>query len=207
MIIIYGVKAKHLSNGVLKNVHCPHCNADADMRYSVYGRYAHVFLIPFMKSGKTAVTECDNCKKTYDLRKLPKPIKEQFRNRDKHDEPRLSAWYNTGLIVALLLITAAVSVGIWEGHETDKKIKAYLHDPKQGDVYHISFERGHYSTLKVDRITADSVELFINSMETNLYSGIEQIDIPDNYTKSRMFSKQELNKMREDEVIYQITRK
>ena len=47
-MIFYGTNAKNIKNGKVINVQCPNCEQNTSMTYSVFGKYAHVYWVPFI---------------------------------------------------------------------------------------------------------------------------------------------------------------
>jgi hypothetical protein len=61
--------------------------------------------------------------------------------------------------------------------------------------------------MKVEKVLKDSLHVFINKVETNKTSGINDIDKPENYSEIYGYSKAEIRKMYKDKEIYEINRK
>lgn len=100
-MIFYGTNSSRLKDGILSNVECPHCQQQVTMRYSVFGRYAHIYWIPLFPIGKTNVLECTHCKRTYKLRELPERIKQKFEVEKHTGIPFL---HFSGLAIILLVV-------------------------------------------------------------------------------------------------------
>jgi C4-type Zn-finger protein len=64
-MIIFGTKASNIRNGQIINVDCPNCKSITTMKYSVFARYFHLYLIPIFPSKKLFVTECNSCQHTF----------------------------------------------------------------------------------------------------------------------------------------------
>jgi ribosomal protein L3 len=58
----------------------------------------------------------------------------------------------------------------------------YLANPLVGDVYEYRIEARSYSTMKVIRVTSDSVLVVPNEYETNKVSGLREINKEENYS-------------------------
>ncbi|WP_298121335.1 zinc-ribbon domain-containing protein [Flavobacterium sp.] len=116
-MIFYGTKASNIKNGQIINVDCPHCQTNTSMIYSVFGRYAHVYWIPFFPIGRVTVTECNSCKKTFEFSELPQPIQEKLLREKEKGGAKTPIWMFSGLgIIAVL-----VAIGIYSSGETEKK--------------------------------------------------------------------------------------
>ncbi|MFY7739204.1 MAG: zinc-ribbon domain-containing protein [Flavobacterium sp.] len=201
-MIFYGTKASNIKNGQVINVDCPHCETNTSMNYAVFGKYAHIYWIPFFPIGKTTVAECNNCKRTFEYSELTQPIQTKLDREKEKDGAKTPIWMFSGLgIIAVL-----VAIGIYSSGETEKKEAEYLKTPKVGDIYKFESNPGFYSTMKVESVLKDSLHVLVNDMETNKTSGINDIDKPENYKELYGYSKEEIRKMYKDKKIYEIER-
>jgi C4-type Zn-finger protein len=75
-MIIFGLKTSHLRTEPLPQVACPACSSPNSLQLSVYGRYAHVYWIPFFPVGKSAVAHCAHCQLTREDSALPDAARE-----------------------------------------------------------------------------------------------------------------------------------
>ena len=103
-MIFYGTRAKNIHNGQIKNVKCPHCENETSMTYSIYGKYAHVYWIPFFPIGNVGVTECNSCKRTYEIKELPENIKMKYHNEKEKDGVKTPIWFFSGLFIVAILV-------------------------------------------------------------------------------------------------------
>jgi hypothetical protein len=202
-MIFYGTKASTIKNGQIINVDCPNCETNSSMIYSVFGKYAHIYWIPLFPIKKITVTECNNCKKTFEYKELPQAIQTKLDREKEKDGAKTPIWMFSGLFI----IATLVAFGIYSSGETEKKEAEYLKAPKVGDIYRFESNPGFYSTMKVESILKDSLHVFINKVETNKTSGIDDIDKPENYSEIYGYSKAEIIKMYKDKEIYEINRK
>jgi len=202
-MIFYGTKASTIKNGQIINVDCPNCETNSSMIYSVFGKYAHIYWIPLFPIKKITITECNNCKKTFEYKELHQAIQTKLDREKEKDGAKTPIWMFSGLFI----IATLVAFGIYSSGETEKKEAEYLKAPKVGDIYRFESNPGFYSTMKVESILKDSLHVFINKVETNKTSGIDDIDKPENYSEIYGYSKAEIIKMYKDKEIYEINRK
>ena len=202
-MIFYGTKASTIKNGQIINVDCPNCETNSSMIYSVFGKYAHIYWIPLFPIKKIIFTECNNCKKTFEYKELPQAIQTKLDREKEKDGTKTPIWMFSGLFIIAIL----VAVGIYYSGETEKHEAEYLKTPKVGDIYRFESNPGFYSTMKVEKVLKDSLHVFINKVETNKTSGINDIDKPENYSEIYGYSKAENRKMYKDKEIYEINRK
>ena len=201
-MIFYGTKASNLLNGQIINVDCPHCSTNTSMTYSVFGKYAHVYWIPFFPVGKTTVVECNNCKRTYEFKELPEAIKTKLEREKEKNPAKTPVWMFSGFGVVALLVALAMFIS---GQTKDNE-QAYLKDPKAGDVYSFKVDK-EYSTMRVDKVTNDSVYITYNDYIVDQSSGTDKIDIDKNYTLEKdVMTAKDLQELYKKETIYSIDR-
>ena len=201
-MIFYGTRAKNIHNGQIKNVKCPNCENETSMTYSIFGKYAHVYWIPFFPIGKVGIIECNSCKRTYEIKELPENIKVKYEREKEKSGIKTPIWFFSGLFIIATLIV----VGYFMSKQTSANELTHLEQPKVGDVYEFNTQTGYYSTMKIESIKGDSLYFFINEMETNKKSGISDIDKASNYKEIYGYTKAEIKKMHTDEEIYEINR-
>lgn len=200
-MIFYGTSSSRLKDGQLSNVTCPNCENQTSMTYSVFGKYAYIYWIPIFPIGKTNVLECNSCKRTFKLSELSNQIKSKFELEKHKGVPLL---HFSGLAVIATIIGF-----IMYSNSKDKENEAvYVTEPTIGDVYSIKSETpGHYSSMKVTKVTADSVFVLYNDYEIDRKSSIGEIDLEKNYTiQVDGYSKEEIVNLYKDELIYEIDR-
>lgn len=201
-MIFYGTRATNLKNGQIVNIDCPNCETNTAMRYSVFGRYAHIYWIPFAPSGKTTVIECNNCKKTYELKDVPKSVQEKISRENEKAPVRNPIWMFSGLFV----IVIGVAIALYISKITDEEEAVFIKKPKIGDIYRFKTTDRFYSTMKVLKITPDSLDITINKLQTDQMTGIEDIDRDENYIEKFSIARKEITKMFASDTIYEINR-
>ena len=180
-MIFYGTRASNLRNGQIINADCPNCETNTSMKYSVYGKYGHVYWIPFFPMSKITVAECNSCHKTYEYNELTDSIKTKFQRIKEQNPVRYPVWMFSGIFIILGLI----GFGFYDSQKTDLNNADYIKNPKAGDVYYIKIPNGHFTTLKVDKTSRTEIYLTYNDYEIDLESDINSIDEAKNYTKSK----------------------
>ena len=203
-MVFYGTKASNLKNGQIINVDCPSCEANTTMKYSVFGKYGHLYWIPFFPISKITVAECNSCKKTFEYKELSDGIRTKFEREKEKNPIKFPLWMFSGLFV----IAALVGFGVYTSGETEKKEAGYIKNPKVGDVYSIKNAEANYTSARVDKIDKDSIYVTNNDYETDQTTGIDEIDVPKNYTiEKEVLSKKEIQVAYKNEKIFAITRK
>ena len=198
-MIIYGSKSTPLLSEQLFNVKCQSCGKDS-INMHVYGKYAHVYWIPFFPIGKTGISECQNCKQVTEEKAMPSNYKEGY--TELKSKAKTPWWHFSGLAV----IAAIVCISLFTSSNHKKDEIGYLQTPLKGDVYKYKTKTG-YSTMKVDSVSSDSVFVLLNTLEHNKMSKVYKIDKAENYEKTRTAIAREeiLNEYQKGE-IYSIDR-
>lgn len=202
MIFYYGTKSTNLKNGQVINVDCPNCNTNVSMIYSVFGKYAHLYLIPLFPIKKLTFSECNSCKKTFEQKELPSQIQQKLEREKEKNHIKTPIWMFSGLFI----IAAIAGLIYYESYQTDIDTGTYIKSPKVGDLYLLNTENHHYTTMKVDQVLKDSVTVFINEMEIDLESDIDKIDLDKYYINKYNFSKKDLLKLYDKKEIYEVRR-
>lgn len=97
-MIFYGAKASNLGTQMI-NAQCDNCNSTTQQKVSTFGRYAHIYWIPFFPIGKKSVGECQTCYKTIPKSQFNQSILSAY-SLNKPKTP-LTHW-SGGIIIALL---------------------------------------------------------------------------------------------------------
>jgi hypothetical protein len=201
-MIFYGSKATAIGGETLYEVACPHCGTKGETEAVVYARYAHVYWIPIFSMGKKAACECKHCLRTFVEGKDARALQPAFNELKARAKVPIWHWAGAALI-GVSIIASSIS-----GGENDKKRAQFVAQPEVGDVYHIKMTDGNYSTMKVRTISADSVEMFMNTLSVNKLSGIGKLEASTNYTDTEVgsFAKTDLKSMLEKHEIVEIKR-
>lgn len=113
MFILYGTRAPKLKERPIQgNTTCPHCQSKNSFIATTYGKYFHVFWIPFMPLFKTTLVECSHCKKTYDAKDLPPDIKGELERLNAQEPVKRPLWHGCG---CLLFITLPIILTLFGG--------------------------------------------------------------------------------------------
>lgn len=204
-MIFYGTRSSSIKNGVIRNVTCPHCQTNTGMNYTVFGKYAHLYWIPFFPIGKQQILECNHCKATYELKNLPEAIRQKFHKEQEQNPAKTPiAHFSFSIIIGLIIVFAFFS-----GLKTDSDSKDYSENPKVGDVFFETTNSGKYSTSRVIKVTKDSVFVLVNNMEIEKKSSVDKINIDSNFTtaKDGYTRKEIIDFYKDGKTIYKIERK
>jgi hypothetical protein len=163
-MIIYGKKMTALASENMMEK-CQNCRTINSITLTLYQKYAHVFWIPFIATGKTAETICSNCKQILE-RKQFTPVITQYYETLK-TKAKTPLWTLSGLCLLILFIIFIV----FENKQNKVENTTYIAAPQKGDIYEVK-GNGHYTLYKVDQIVKDSVFVLVNQYETDKLTGL-----------------------------------
>jgi plasmid rolling circle replication initiator protein Rep len=138
MLINIGRNVKKIQTGTIENTLCPNCNFKNGLKFSIYGGFVNVIVIPTAPIKRTIIVECDNCKKTYKLKELPSEIKNNFKKQYKKNPVKTPIWQFLGSFI----LAGLMSLAIYTGIQAKKAEKIYIQNPLTGDTYRLNNE-GH----------------------------------------------------------------
>ena len=174
-MIFYGSKGVHLHSEQVSGIKCSNCEQQTTHNISIFGRYAHVYWIPFFPLGKKGVSECTNCKVTLAPKEMNDQLKLAYSNVNVNAKSPLWYWSGLGIIALIIGIISYTS----SQHKKDAVV--YINNPKAGDVYEYK-PTNYYSLLKVASVSEDSVFVIANEYEMEMQSGLYKIDKVSNFT-------------------------
>ena len=168
-MIFYGTNSSTLKTGTLRNVTCPHCEKDATMSYTIFGRYFYLYWIPIFPIGRTNIVECSYCKATYDLKDTDKAILTKFQQEQDRNPTKNPIKLYSGLIIGAIITVGIIAFGMKASADS----KDFAKNPKVGDVFYETTASGKFSTSKVTKIDKDSVYVLQNNIETDKKTDVD----------------------------------
>lgn len=190
-----------LQIGNIKNGICPNCKNRDKLEYKIFGGVIRIIFIPIIPNRRTIKIYCNSCLKEFNVKNLDHNSKQTFKYGKNIKPIKYPLWQFSGSIILISILSFAIYTGI----EMKKLEKNYIQEPKKNDVYKIN-SNGDYSTLKVNDITQDSILILLNKFTLNSYKGLDEININENYLTKKSFSRKEIIKMYNDNLIYEIIR-
>lgn len=173
------------------------------MKYSVFGKYTHVYWIPLFPFGKITAAECNSCKKTYEYKDLPQSIQTKLdRDKEKYGI-KTPIWMFSGLF----LILGGIGYGFYSSDKTDRETAEYIKNPTKGDLYYVKLVDGFYTAATVISTDKDSVYLRYSNLETDQESSVDEISKPENFIMGKDgYERKRLKELFESDTIYTIER-
>lgn len=201
-MIIYGYRSTHLKSEQFSQITCPYCGEKGHITSSIYGRYYHIFWIPFCSIGKRDISKCDSCENVIGPLKMPEILHQEYKRLKR--EASIPIWHWFGLTVAIIGIVISFFYGkINEKHEAE-----YISNPVAGDVYEYESGVNKYTTMKVTEVFGDSIYFVYNKYAFSTKDGIDKIEADSCYeTDLYVMSKLEVKNMYDSKKIFDINRK
>ncbi|MBL0737333.1 hypothetical protein JI750_10575 [Flavobacterium sp. GN10] len=199
MLFLIGTNDSNVKNGLLSGKKCPNCESFDTLHFSIFRKYVYITLIPLFPVGKTVNIHCDQCDHYFDYEQLSEDIQEKLRN----EKLQSSVWMFSGSIIIALYLIYSLNNYWQEKDETSLLINT----PLKGDVYNLKFSNGYYSTLKIDKITKDSVYTTHNDYDAYLPYEADDLDKAENYSDRKVnYSRKGLLELYKNDEIIKIRR-
>jgi len=109
-MIFYGTKASRIGATEIIGTVCQHCDQAEPQHLSVFGKYAHIYWIPFFPIGKKAVSECTSCLVTISQEEFPNSLKQQYSQQKKELKTPIWHWAGLGIIGLLFLYINLIQI-------------------------------------------------------------------------------------------------
>ncbi len=175
-MIIYGTKAVNLETVQSSTGICPNCKTKGELTISIFRKHIHVFWIPLFPIWKNLISTCGHCKKVMKYKEMPEALK--FESQNLKDRAKGPIWQFSGVIIILLLIVVSeFGSGVYK----EKKFKLFA-SPMKGDVYEYVVETGKYSTLKILKVSNDSIYFAPNNYTSKSIIHLFKINKEENYS-------------------------
>nr|MBI1229818.1 zinc-ribbon domain-containing protein [Cytophagales bacterium] len=167
-MIVFGSKATELITEIIPSK-CANCGTEHNMQMTVFQKYGHIFWIPFIPMGKTAVTQCSHCKQVLEKKEFTRDLR--FSYDAIRSKTKIPIWTYSGLgLFAAFIVLGAIS-----SNQRDERNTNFISEPQVGDVYEIKIEYKQYTLYKVGNISGDTVFVLAHQFETNKKSGLREL--------------------------------
>lgn len=192
MFVLFGIRRAFLKSYIVNRKVCPSCKEHNCISYNIYRSHFHIFWIPMFPLIKSFNAKCTRCYSEF----VPKDVPDNLLKKTKGKK-----WQFTGTLI-ILALTPILMIFPSNNNKMD-----LLGSPQPGDKYKYKVENKLYSIMLVDYSTKDSVYVFQNNLVINKIFRLYKIDEPENYPDQNIgFSKKEIIKMGEEDVIYSVKR-
>lgn len=202
MLLLLGTKSTEIKRGNFSGVICPKCSEASAFDYAVYSKYTYATLIPLFPVGKEAIVICEDCNEIIDINDLDDTIVEKLASENNDLKNPLWTYFGS-FVLALTMI-----YGVYHFFKSNKETDIYIQNPTINDVYCIKDAKGFYYTFRIDKISNDSIFVTENDYQVSMPYDIDEINIPENYTKNRVsYTKSELKNLYKEDKVSSIIRK
>lgn len=168
----------------------------------IKGGYITLFFIPMLPLKKDYNLSCSNCGRRIKKSDLNHIEKEKVVNEFNSTSYKVPFRHFSGILIVLIILGFAINTGV----QMKKKEKEYILKPNKNDTYLIKNDSG-YTTYKVNSVTSDSIFVYKNNFIVDDFSKIKSIDVDANYKILQGFKLNEVIKMYNSNIIYEINRK
>jgi hypothetical protein len=204
MMVLIGTDETCILKGTISNIECPNCNFHSAINYSIYTRYTSLTLIPLFPVGNIITIECNNCLKEIYFDNLDEITKTKLIDENKKTNQKRPIWLFSGIIILI----CCIGFYFFNLSQTDNETKILINTPTFGDIYNVKSSNGYYSSMRIDKVTNDSVYATQNDYNAYLQLEVEEINKTENYTDRKInYSKKDLLKLYDNDEIVSITRK
>lgn len=180
---------------------CPNCGSQGTVLFNIFRKHLHFFWIPMFPYGKTSEFHCTSCRRTMEFKEMPMNMRDEAKQSEK--EVGGPIWQFAGLMILPFLI----ALFIYMGKKMDAEEMTYILKPMKGDVYSFHIKRQGYSTMKVFKVSSDSIWVQYNTLSTNKLRKVYRIDKAANYEDTLYLLKHEdILNMYEKREIYDVDR-
>lgn len=201
-MVLLGTKSTHLASVKAPDRYCIGCEKYDTLVLNVFSKQIHLCGIPILPVHKTGNAFCQYCKKVVEEEQMSELIQHEYQIV-KNDIKRTS-WQLSG---GIFLLGAALALSLVNKRTNHVELR-YLAAPQKGDIYEYKTDDTQFSTMKISRVSADSLYLLLNRHKIAQASGLYWIDKAENYQKSTIaFERQKINDMYNDGQILEINRK
>lgn len=200
-MVIYGSRSTQIAHKQVISK-CNNCDNN-NLELFIFQRYAHVFWIPLFPIGKTAVSECGQCKQVLKQKEMPSSLKPIYSTLKSQSKAPLWTFAGLGLLMVLMVASSVNS------DELDKRNAQWISAPQRGDVFEIKTEDNYYTLYKVDSVGGDIVFIRRNEYEYDKISGLNKLKAKgeSGFTDELIpYEKKELKEMLEKGEIMNINR-
>lgn len=161
----------------------------------------YLFGIPLFPIGKSGNAFCQNCKTTLEEEEMSEFIRHEY--LILKNESNRPSWQLSG---GLLLLGAALALSLISKNENQPGLQ-YLTAPVKGDIYEYKIDNVNYSTMKVIKVSKDSLHVSLNRQKIGNTFQINRIDNSRNYQPDTIaVERQKINDMYNNGMILEINR-
>lgn len=166
-MIIFGRKASHLASEKINGI-CSSCGQENTLHMVLIQKYAHIFWIPFIPTGRTAATQCEHCKHVMEKKEFSEDLTQSY---SVLSQKKVPLWTFSGVFVLVgLMFLLRLSGSYFDNRKADR-----LASPMPGDIYSVKLDDDSYTLMKVQNIVDDTLYFLLSEYEANMFTGLRKI--------------------------------
>jgi hypothetical protein len=109
-MIFFGRRATKLEVLNINGTICPHCGSLDTQHLTVFGKYAHIYWIPFFPLSKVPVAECSHCLKTVSRKDFSEELKQFYERRKGSVKRPIWHWAGMAIVAAFIAFIFLIKV-------------------------------------------------------------------------------------------------
>jgi len=198
-MILYGTKATLRKTEYIADS-CPACGTANTMQMNAFQRYAHIYWIPFFPIGKTGVSQCTSCQQVLKFDQMTPALKMSYYNIKK--QIPVPFWTFSGALALVVIFAGAAYMGRQKSDKVSKMITAL----KKDDILHVKLKENAFTLLKINKVAGDSIYFVANKYQTNLESGIDDLEGKEYESETEVVTTADLQAMDKKDQILDVER-
>ncbi len=200
-MIIFGTKLVNINLLDTPKVTCQDCGEKGYSKMSRFVKYFHLYYVPVLPYSTSGLSQCDYCETIHTYEEMSKETKKYY--AEFKERARVPLWTFMGLFGIITFV-------FWiflRNYEEKSLTSQYLSEPKTGDVCYIELSPESYTTMRLSKVSGDTLFVNFNTLMTNLESGCSEINRNTNYsTDTSIITSTYLKGMFESKEILKIIR-
>ncbi|GAB3635629.1 hypothetical protein GCM10027422_12190 [Hymenobacter arcticus] len=193
MLFLFGRGTTVIGSYPLAGIKCGYCGTLNSLLLTIYSRYLHFFWIPVIPLGKDSVSECTHCQQVLKESQMPAAYRQEAATLKQQAKLPVSNYLVLAIagvaFVALMIVgafsspskpatgaaaTSAVPVaGEKPANEPATEAnKPLLAAPQVNDMYVVRYDDGMFNTMRVLRITPDSLYMQSSSYQPGVPANV-----------------------------------
>jgi zinc-ribbon family len=109
-MIFFGSKATTIGQLDINDTKCQYCENTSTQQLIIFGKYFHIYWIPFFPTGKEVIAECTHCKRTIDKAQFSSQLMEKYQANKSLVKRPFWHWTGLGIVGSLVLLLTIIDL-------------------------------------------------------------------------------------------------
>ena len=166
-MIIFGSKASRISEIEIPAIACGYCQNRDTQHVSIFGKYFHIYWIPFFPVGKKAVAECMHCKRTIEEKEFSDELKSAYNVNSSTAKTPFWHWLGLGTLGLLVAYVSLITSGV------EQDPRSALLDDDMSEMTSLPSMDSDSNSFKIKRIFDAVVSEEIQPEEFEYFTKVE----------------------------------